>query len=110
MKILFDESLPKRLKKHFTGFSIKTVPEMGWQGKKNGELMSLMASHFEIFLTADQNLIYQVNLRHALIPIIVMKAKTNRYDDLKHIATLVVKRIKSHPLDKVNVIEENFSQ
>jgi len=37
MKILLDESLPKRLKKHFTGHAVKTVTEMGWQGKKNGD-------------------------------------------------------------------------
>ncbi len=104
MKILFDESLPKRLKKHFAGFTVKTVPEMGWQGKKNGELMSLMASHFDVFLTADQNLMYQINLRHAIIPIIVLKSSTNRYDDLKHLIAPVIKRIKSHPLDKVNII------
>jgi predicted nuclease of predicted toxin-antitoxin system len=105
MKILFDESLPKRLKKHFAGFAVKTVPEMGWQGKKNGELMSLMASRFDVFVTADQNLVYQINLRHALIPIIVLKSPTNRYDDLKHLMVLVIKRIKSHPLDKINIIQ-----
>jgi len=105
MKILFDESLPKRLKKHFPGFTVKTVPEMGWQGKKNGELMSLMAPGFDIFLTADQNLMYQINLRHALIPIVVLKSPTNRYDDLKHLTAMVIKRIKSHPLDKINIIE-----
>jgi len=106
MRILFDESLPKRLKRHFTGFSVKTVPEMGWQGKKNGELMALMASHFDIFLTADQNLIYQINLRHAVVPIIVLKAQTNRYDDLKGLVPFAVKRIKSHPLDKINVVSD----
>ena len=80
---------------------------MGWQGKKNGELMSLMASQFDVFLTADQNLMYQINLRHALIPIVVLKASTNRYDDLKHLAALVIKRIKSHPLDRINIIKGN---
>jgi len=106
MRILFDESLPKRLRRHFAGFTVKTVPEMGWQGKKNGELMALMASRFDIFLTADQNLIYQINLRHAVIPIIVLKAPTNRYDDLKGLAALAIKRIKSQALDKINVIAE----
>ena len=105
MRILFDESLPKRLKKHFVGFTVKTVPEMGWQGKKNGELMALMATHFDVFLTADQNLVYQVNLRHTIIPIIVLKAQTNRYDELKPLVSYVIKRIKSHPLDKINVIK-----
>ncbi len=104
MRILLDESLPKRLKKHFIGYTVRTVAEAGWQGKKNGELMALMAGKFDIFVTADQNLSYQINLRHALIPIIVLKANTNRYDDLKHLIPLVIKKIKSTALNKVNLI------
>ncbi len=56
MKILLDESLPKRLKDDFKGHQVKTVPEMGWQGKKNGELLRLLEKQFEVFMTADQNL------------------------------------------------------
>ena len=104
MKILLDESLPKRLKKHFTGHLVRTVSEAGWQGKKNGELMSLMAGKFDVFVTADQNLTYQINLRHALVPVIVLKANTNRYDDLRPLIPAVIKRINSHQLDKVNII------
>jgi len=53
MKILLDESLPKRLKKDLKEHHVKTVPEMGWQGKKNGELLKLMLDHFDVFITAD---------------------------------------------------------
>ncbi len=104
MRILLDESLPKRLKKHFTGHTVKTVVEAGWQGKKNGELMSLMAAKFDVFMTADQNLTYQINLRHALIPVFVLKANTNRYDDLKPLMPLVIKKLNSHQTDKVTII------
>jgi predicted nuclease of predicted toxin-antitoxin system len=37
MRILLDECLPKKLKKDFINHEVKTVPEMGWGGKKNGE-------------------------------------------------------------------------
>ncbi len=104
MNILLDESLPKRLKKHFTGHIVKTVVEEGWQGRKNGELMTLMAEKFDVFVTADQNLTYQINLRHTLIPVIVLKAKTNRYNDLSPLIPAVIKRISSHRLDKINLI------
>ena len=59
------------------------VTEMGWSGKKNGELLPLIASHnFAIFLTVDQNLRYQQNLRTAGTAIIVLIARTNRLVDL----------------------------
>jgi hypothetical protein len=65
------------------GHDIRTVPEMGWSGKKNGELLPLIASHnFAVFLTTDQNLRYQQNLRAAGIAVVVLVARTNRLADL----------------------------
>jgi hypothetical protein len=32
---------------------------MGWASKRNGELLALAVSHFDMFLTADRNLSYQ---------------------------------------------------
>jgi predicted nuclease of predicted toxin-antitoxin system len=37
MRILLDESLPKRLKADFGDHEVSTVPEMGWASKRNGE-------------------------------------------------------------------------
>ena len=43
MKILLDENLPKKLKLNFgVDFEIFTVGEMGWNGRKNGELLGLI--------------------------------------------------------------------
>ena len=77
MRILLDESLPRRLKKDFKGHQVKTVPEAGWQGKKNGELMKLMEGKFRVFITADQNLQYQLNLRNTKTPIVILKTNSN---------------------------------
>jgi len=32
------------------------VKEMGWTGKKNGELLALAAQQFDVFITADKQL------------------------------------------------------
>ena len=72
MRVLLDECLPRRLRSQFTGHDVHTVPEMGWAGKKNGELLALMATGgFEVLLTVDQNLRYQENLNDKRIGIIV---------------------------------------
>ena len=39
MRILLDECVPRRLRAELTGHDVHTVPEMGWSGKKNGELL-----------------------------------------------------------------------
>ncbi len=105
MKILLDESLPKRLKKHFPGHMVKTVSEMGWKGKQNGELMTLIAGRFDVFVTPDQNMIYQINLRHAVVPIFVLKASSNRYDDLKLLIPGLLKTLKFPIVKKINIFE-----
>lgn len=43
MKILLDENLPRKLKTDLgSEFDVKTVRDMGWLGKRNGELLGLM--------------------------------------------------------------------
>ena len=83
MRILLDECVPRPLRRELPGHDVRTVPEMGWSGKKNGELLQLMAQQaFEVFVTVDQNLRFQQNLAGAGVGIIVLVAPTNRLADL----------------------------
>jgi len=63
MKVLLDECLPKKLKYELEADEATTVPEAGWASKTNGELLSLAETDFDVFLTRDQNLEYQQNLK-----------------------------------------------
>ncbi len=56
MKVLLVECLDRRLAKDLIGFEVKTVPQMGWAGVKNGNLMSLAEEEFDVFITVDRNL------------------------------------------------------
>ena len=79
MRILLDESLPRQL-----GPLIWTVKQMGWAGTRNGPLLRLAASqHFDIFLTADQNVEFQQNLTELGIAVLVLVAVTNRIESLR---------------------------
>jgi hypothetical protein len=59
MRVLLDECLPRGLKKHLRNHEVKTVPEAGWAGKKNGELLRVAAGDIDVFITIDSNLVYQ---------------------------------------------------
>lgn len=52
MKILLDESLPRKLRHDFgTAHEVFTVRDKFWLGKKNGELLKLMTEEkFDIFV------------------------------------------------------------
>src|SRR5437899_400037 len=83
MRILLDECVPRRLRERLPGHDVHTVPEMGWSGKKNGELLRLIAGQsFDVFLTVDQNLRYQQNLKTATVAVLVLVAPSNRLADL----------------------------
>ena len=72
MKILLDESVPRLLKLRLPHLDISTVQEMGWAGVRNGELLRRAEEHFNIFVTADQNLQYQQNLSGHRLAILVL--------------------------------------
>lgn len=83
MRILLDECVPRPLKRELSDYEVRTVVEMGWSGKKNGELLQLMLQEgFTIFLTADQNLRYQQNLQQAGVAVVVLIAPSNRLPNL----------------------------
>jgi predicted nuclease of predicted toxin-antitoxin system len=82
MKILIDECLPKKLKQQLSEHEVSTVPENGWAGKKNGELLQLMNGEFDVFITVDSNMSYQQQLSDKDVAFIVLRAKTNRLEDL----------------------------
>jgi len=83
MKLLLDENLPKRLKLDLAEFDVFTVTEIGWAGKKNGELMKLMIENqFHVFLTFDKNLQFQQNFNRYPLTVFVLSAKKNTYQTL----------------------------
>lgn len=83
MRVLLDECLPKKLKRELKGRDVFTVPEMGWAGVKNGELLRLAAEEFDVLLTSDQNLEQQQNLGGLDLAILVLVALSNDIDLLR---------------------------
>ena len=82
MKVLLDECVPRKLKREIANHEVVTVTEQGWSGIENGELLNLAATKFDIFLTVDQNLSFQQNLKNFNIAIILMVARNNRLKTL----------------------------
>jgi hypothetical protein len=50
----------------------------GWGGKKNGELLKLAETRFDLFITSDQNLRYQQNLKGKMIAILLLSTNKIR--------------------------------
>ena len=81
-KVLLDECVDRGLVSEITGHDVKTAPDVGWASLKNGELLSRALAEFDVFVTTDQNLMFQQNLPKFDIAVIVLAGKTNRLRDL----------------------------
>lgn len=105
MKILLDESLPRKLRNDFgNNHEVWNVRDKGWLGKKNGELLKLIINdNFDLFITADQNLQYQQKIEKLPLTIAVLLGADNRRSTLQNFLPLLFKRINEGNLP--NVIE-----
>lgn len=82
MKVLIDENLPRKLAGHLKGHECRTVTECGWSARTNGELLSLAEPLFDVLLTLDKNIPYQQDLQSGRIAILIVRARSNRIQDL----------------------------
>ncbi|GAB4133802.1 MAG: hypothetical protein Fur0046_04950 [Cyanobacteria bacterium J069] len=83
MRVLLDECIDRKLAREIVGHTVKTVPQMGWAGIKNGQLLGLAEADFDVFVTVDRNLMFQQNLPQFNIAVVVIHAPSNRLLDLR---------------------------
>jgi predicted nuclease of predicted toxin-antitoxin system len=104
MKILLDECIDRRLARDFIGYEIKTVPQMGWAGIKDRELLVLAEAEFDIIVTADRNLSFQQNLSQFDLSLIVLQAQSNRLADLKPLVPKVLEMLDIAPKGQATLV------
>jgi len=72
MNIIIDECVPSIVKRGLPHRTIRTVQEMGWSGIKNGDLLRLVVTEFDVFITSDKNLRHQQNLTSFDLTVILL--------------------------------------
>ena len=92
MKLLLDESVPRRIASSFPeSFTLHTVQEMGWTGTGNGLLLSLAARRgFAALITVDRGIEHQQNVSKLPLPIVIMLAPRNRLAELRPLVPVVL--------------------
>ena len=84
MKLLLDESIPRKLVAHFPDhLEVTTVQVMGWAGKKNGELLRLAAERgFAALVTADRGIGHQQNREELPCAVVILRSHRTRLENL----------------------------
>ena len=95
MRILLDESVPARLGRLLIGHEVKSVQRHGWSGIKNGKLLALAATEFDVFLTADKGIEYQQNLSTLPIAVLIVLSNSNRLEDMAGVVPNILEALSS---------------
>ena len=83
MRVFLDECIDWRLARDIVDHEVRTAQQMGWAAIGNGELLALASQRFDVFVTVDRNLAFQQNAEVLPMPVIVLRANTNRLSDLR---------------------------
>ena len=84
MRILLDECLPRRLKRHFSDRGdVLTVTDAGLSGYKNGQLLRRISGDFDIFITIDKSIRHQQNLAAYPISFALLRVLSNDIVDIE---------------------------
>ena len=78
MKLLFDECVPRPLRKEFIGHEVSTIEEAGYKSLKNGALAA--SQEFEVLITVDKNLVYQQNPQKLSMAVLVLDVRANKLE------------------------------
>ncbi len=80
MRILLDHCLNWRLKRYLPNHIVQTTFEMGWDAFRNGRLLTLAETQFDVFLTVDKGIKYQQNFAGRDIAVITLRGRDNRIE------------------------------
>jgi hypothetical protein len=93
MRVLLDEQLPLDLSLELLGHAVDTVVSRGWAGIKNGELLGRMRGAYDVLVTMDRGIEFQHQIGALPFGIVVVRARSNRIQDLRPLVSSIVTAI-----------------
>jgi len=105
VRVFVDECVDWRLSREIVGHEVKTARQMEWSTIRNGELLTLAAREFDVFVTVDRNLSFQQNLPAFAIAVIVLRAKSNRLTELRPLVPDLLASIPAARVGAVTYVE-----
>lgn len=81
MRILFDQGVPKKRRRHLPGHTVRTAYEAGLSDLANGALLRAAQPDFDVLISTDSNIESQQHLPDFDIALIVLRAFTNSLAD-----------------------------
>ena len=106
MRILLDENLDWRLGRGLLGHEVESVQRLGWAGIQNGVLLKKAEeTGFEVLITMDSNMTFQLNLADYRLKIVVLRARSNRLADTIPLTPKILQVLSHIEHGTVTIIE-----
>ncbi len=90
MRVLLDECLPHALRRELKGHAVLTVQQAGWSGFKNGRLLAVAETEFDVFITIDANMPFEQQLDKFDLAFIILHPPTSKVQDIVPFAPLIL--------------------
>ncbi len=106
-RVLLDENIPRKLKHRLIhAADVSTVPEEGWSGVKNGELLKLAAERYSVLITLDRGLKYQQSLENLQLSIFPLRARSSKYVDILPLIPELIHKLAQIKPGEIYIIGE----
>ena len=77
MRILLDECVNAGVRAAFPKHPVRTVAEMGWQSRKDPELLLDAERSFDVFVTIDRKIELQQDLTRFRLGFVIARVRSN---------------------------------
>jgi predicted nuclease of predicted toxin-antitoxin system len=78
MRVFLDACIDPRVAGLLTPHDVTVAVELGWQNLPDGELLRRVQDRFDVFVTLDQGIEFQNNLRNLRFRIVIVHVEKNK--------------------------------
>jgi predicted nuclease of predicted toxin-antitoxin system len=104
LRVLLDENIPHKLRRHLPGHEVTTVARKGWGGMKNGDLLTVLErAGFEVFVTGDQGIEYQNRIAGRRFAIVALS--TNNWPIIRKSLNKIVAAVDDARAGNVSLVD-----
>ena len=104
MRVLLDANLPRALARRLAGHAAESVHRRGWSDLDDGALLDACAGTFDALVTLDQSLRFQQNLRGRPVAVVLLRARSNRIQDLEPLVPALLAALPGAPAGEVTLV------
>jgi len=104
VRVLLDESIPIDFALDLHELDVQTVIGLGWAGLKKGALLRQAAGQFQVLVTMDKNLQFQQNLAAHAVAVVLIRAHSNRIDDLRALVPQILDAVAASEPGKIRIV------